>query len=554
MPAPPTAPTRREFDVLVVGAGLSGIGVAYYLKTAGGKKRSFALLERRPRLGGTWDHFRYPGVRNDSTMHTYAYAFHPWRRAKHIVGGSEILAYLNEVVDAHGLREHIITGQSVARADFDTPSGRWTLATADGAIEYACRYLVLATGYYDYAAPHVPEIPGRQLFGGQVVHPQLWCEAGDGAGPAVEGKRVVLVGSGATAVTMLPALAASAAHVTLLQRSPGYVLPVPSTDGERCQRAVRLAERAGLGTLARIALRLYHAHLASQLYTLCRRSPQMMRAYFEGVVGYWAPTLLRPHFTPRYAPWEQRLCAAPDADFYLALRDRDRAEIVTAEIAGFSSRGLALSDGTELAADVVVLATGFDLRLLGGARVRVDGEVFEPSGSLLYRNFAPEGVPNCALVLGYFNNSFTLRVELVGRYIVRLLAAMDAAGAATCTPVAAPDERRGAEGAIPLSSGYVLRATGRGEGGVGGGGEGGGGGGYLQQGSRRPWLMSQSYFADAWEMETGRVDDGVMAFRPAGVKARWPAREEAVDSWGRLLIVASALALVAAAAASRAKS
>lgn len=473
--------------MIIVGAGLSGIAAAYHLQRACPNKR-FVVLEARADIGGTWDLFRYPGIRSDSDMHTLGFSFYPWPDARAIADGPSIMAYLHETVERFDLGRHILFGHRVERAHWSSTEAQWRLdvRAPDGElVEFACRFAWACTGYYDYDHGYSPQFPGADSFTGDLIHPQHWPPDYD-----YSGKRVVVIGSGATAVTLVPAMAQHAAHVTMLQRSPTYVIALPNEDVIARVLEATLGRRMG-GWLVRwknilAMMGFYHAArsfpgvVARTLVALTRR--QVGRAVDVDT-----------HFTPRYAPWDQRVCAVPDGDLFDALRS-GRASVVTAEIETFTPEGIRLKTGVELPADVIVTATGLNLQMLGGATVEVDGEVQHPGDGMLYRGAMLAGVPNAAISIGYTNASWTLKCELIAEYVCRLLRFMDDHGYSTCTPE--PPADIAPAPLIDFTSGYVLRAAEQ----------------LPSQGSRAPWRLYQNYFLDQAVLRHRRIDDGHLRF------------------------------------------
>jgi cation diffusion facilitator CzcD-associated flavoprotein CzcO len=467
----------EHFDVLIVGAGISGIDAAYHLqKRLPGK--SYAILEARDAIGGTWDLFRYPGVRSDSDMYTLGFPFRPWRGDKAIVEGPEIRAYVEETARAFGIDRHIRFGRKVKRADWSSHEARWTVEV-EGEGRLTCRFLHLCSGYYDYDSGYRPEWPGEAAFAGRIVHPQHWPQDLDHAG-----KRVVVIGSGATAVTLVPAMAETAAHVTMVQRSPSYVVSRPSRDA--------LAPRIG----ARLT-RAKNAALGLFFFNLARRRPERTRARLLDMARRELPEGfdLERHFGPRYNPWEQRLCLIPDGDLFRSIRE-GKVAVATGEIECFTAAGIRLRSGEEIAADIVVTATGLNLKLMGGIEVSVDGERREPGGRLVYKGMMLENLPNLAFSFGYINASWTLKCDLTARYLCRLLRYMDTHGFAVCTPrVGAAEVER--KPLLDFSSGYIARAAAV----------------LPTQGSEAPWRVPQNYFHDVITLGFGRVQDEAIEFR-----------------------------------------
>jgi cation diffusion facilitator CzcD-associated flavoprotein CzcO len=476
----------EHVDVLVVGAGLSGIGAAYRLQPAA-PTRTYAILEARESLGGTWDLFRYPGVRSDSDMMTLGFPFEPWTDPDAIADGPKILAYLESTARKHGIDRHIRFGHQVVAASWSSVEARWTVTVeraGAGSEQLTCRFLQLCSGYYDYERPHDPELPGIGSFAGDVVHPQFWPE-----GLPVAGRKVVVIGSGATAVTLVPSLADLGADVTMLQRTPTWVTALPRRDRVRDVVQKVLPSRAG-GVVAR-----YKNVLATMaFYELSRRRPAVAKSLLSkgAARALGSTTLVSDHFTPTYDPWDQRLCVVPDGDLFEAVRS-GRAHVVTDTIETFTPDGIRLRSGRELAADVVVTATGLRIKVAGGIEFTVDGER-RPTGELtVYRGAMFADVPNLAVTIGYVNASWTLRADLASRYVCRLLNHMERNG----WRVAVPRAPEGMEGRplLPLRSGYVERAAGE----------------LPQQGDAAPWLMRQNYLLDRRDMLRGDVTEA-MAF------------------------------------------
>jgi monooxygenase len=480
----------EHVDVLIVGAGLSGIGAACRL----GERlpgRTYAVLEARDTIGGTWDLFRYPGIRSDSDMFTLGYPFRPWKDAKAIADGPSILAYIRETAAAFGVERHIRFGHRVVRASWSSSDARWTVSTAHGAT-FTCRFLYLCSGYYSYENGHVVDFPGRAEFAGEIVHPQHWPSALD-----YTGKRVVVIGSGATAVTLVPAMASRAARVTMLQRSPSYIVARPGRDALADRIRALLPEK-----LAHRVVRGKNVVLGTLFFQLMRRLPERASLALRKRVAAQLPASIPvdPHFVPDYDPWDQRLCLVPDADLFRALRS-GKADIVTDRIARFTPEGVLLESGRSLPADVIVTATGLRLVAFGGIALSVDGREIEPGEQRAYKGMMFGGVPNLAWCVGYTNNSWTLRADLTSQYVCRLLAHLDRRGLAYCVPDPASAESAGRPRPIvDLASGYIKRAA----------------PGLPKQGERRPWMMRQNYLLDLADMRFTRVDDRVMRFGRAG--------------------------------------
>ncbi|GAB2583364.1 flavin-containing monooxygenase [Microlunatus antarcticus] len=461
-------------DVVVVGAGLSGIGAACHLAREC-PDASVTVLEARDALGGTWDLFRYPGVRSDSGMATYAYDFAPWTQPTAIAEGADILAYLEQTAHAYGVDGRVRLGHRVVRAAWSTTEARWRVEVEhDGvASEVLCRFLWVCTGYYRHDRGHEPDLVGRDAYAGRLVHPQAWPADLD-----VADRDVVVIGSGATAVTLVPALVDRGARVTMVQRSPSYVASVPRLDRSRSARVRGIVTQAGLYALSRRAPGLVRGWL---LRDVARRLPP----------GYDVAT----HFTPRYEPWDQRLCVSPDGDLFAAIAS-GRAEVVTGTVERLTAGGVRMASGRELAADVVVTATGLELLALGGLELVVDGEVVDPAALLTWRGLMLAGVPNLALTLGYSAASWTLRADLVARFVTRLLGTMRRRGWASVTPVppARPQARRPL---LALRAGYVLRDSDR----------------LPSQGTRHPWVVGHDPLRERLAFTLRRRTTGLRAVR-----------------------------------------
>jgi cation diffusion facilitator CzcD-associated flavoprotein CzcO len=492
----------EHVDVLIVGAGLSGIGAACHLK-AKCPGKSIAILEARECIGGTWDLFRYPGIRSDSDMYTLGYSFKPWRAAKSIADGPSILSYVRETAAEHGVEEKIRFRHRAVRADFDSSQGCWTVHAhrEDTGAEVRIRadFVLMCSGYYRYDEGFSPEFAGSDRFKGRIVHPQKWSEDIDYAG-----KRVVVIGSGATAVTLVPAMAQTAAHVTMLQRSPSYVIALPGEDP-----IARALKRVLPLRVVYPLIRWKNVLLTLLSFQLSRRRPEtakrMLRRGLERHLpqGYDIDT----HFKPAYNPWEQRLCLVPDADLFEAIA-AGRASVVTDHIETFTENGIRLASGAELEADLIVTATGLNLIPLGGMQLRVDGREIDVSQTLGYKGMMLSGVPNLALTFGYTNASWTLKCDLTCAYVCRLLNHMDAHGFQLCV-AENNDPTLETEPFIDFSSGYVQRAISK----------------FPKQGSRAPWRLYQNYALDIMSLRRAPLEDEAMRFErvPARADGRAPA-------------------------------
>jgi monooxygenase len=494
----------EHVDVLIVGAGLSGIGAACHLQDEL-PGSTYAILEARDASGGTWDLFRYPGIRSDSDMHTLGYRFRPWTAAEAIADGPSILRYVRETAREHGVDGHIRFHHRVVRAEWSTPDARWTVEaerTDTGeTVRLTCGFLFMCGGYYRYDEPYLPEFDGLERYAGRFVHAQQWSDDIDYAG-----KRVVVIGSGATAVTLVPAMAQDAAHVTMLQRSPSYIVSLPARDplAERLRKL--LPERAAYTTV-----RWKNILLQALVFRLSRRRPELVKRLLRrGVTrrlpaGYDVDT----HFRPDYNPWDQRLCLVPDGDLFEAIGAGD-ATVVTDHVETFTERGLRLRSGRELEADVVVAATGLNLLPLGGIALAVDGREIELPETMAYKGMMLGGVPNFAFTVGYTNASWTLKADLTAEFVCRLLRHMREHGHRQCVP-ANRDPSVEERPFIDFSAGYVLRSLDQ----------------FPKQGSEAPWRLDQNYPLDIRTLRHGPIEDGAMVFsspdRTAGAPRPVPA-------------------------------
>jgi monooxygenase len=508
--------SQEDVDVLIVGAGLSGIGAAHHIQAAFPRK-TYTILEARDAIGGTWDLFRYPGVRSDSDMQTLGYRFRPWTQAKAIADGPAILDYVRATATEAGIDTHIRFGHRVIRAAWSSATARWTVeathgtsadagtgtGTGTGTVTLTCRFLLMCTGYYCYDHGYLPEFSGIDGFRGQVVHPQQWPADLDYAG-----QRVVVIGSGATAVTLVPALAQTAAHVTMLQRSPSYILTMPSED----LIANRLRSAIGPRRAYTIT-RWKNVLLQTLIYRLSRRRPDMVRRWIRKLTisqlpaGYDVDT----HFNPAYNPWDQRLCLVPDADLFKAI-STGRATVITDSITTFTEHGLKLNSGTELTADIVVAATGLRLLALGGAELTVDDRPVKLPETMAYKGMMLGGVPNFAFTIDYTNASWTLKADLVSEFTCRLLRHMDSRRYDTCVPLS-NDPGITQRPLLDFAAGYVLRSIDQ----------------FPRAGSRAPWRLSMSYLQDALTLRHGRITGRSLHFsrRPRPARTEAPPRPTA---------------------------
>jgi monooxygenase len=481
--------------VLIVGAGLSGIGAACHLQSDSPLK-SYVILEAREQIGGTWDLFRYPGIRSDSDMYTLGYSFRPWEQAQSIADGSSILRYVRETASDHGVEQHIRFGHRVVRAEWSSADARWTVeATREDTHEthetvaLTCSFLFMCTGYYRYDEGYTPQFDGADSFAGEIVHPQHWSEDLEHAG-----KRVVVIGSGATAVTLVPALAESARHVTMLQRSPSYIVSLPGEDP-----VAKLVRRVLSAKAAYAVVRWKNVIVATLVYQLSRRRPELVKRLVRRAIQRQLPQGydVDMHFSPSYNPWDQRMCLVPDGDLFAALSS-GRAAIVTDHIDRFTPTGLRLRSGRELQADIVVTATGLNLLALGATQIAVDGREVDVAQTMSYKGMMLSGVPNFAMSFGYTNASWTLKCDLTCAYVCRLLNYMDAHGYTHCTPVN-DDPSLTEEPFIDFASGYVQRSIHL----------------FPKQGSRAPWRVHQNYALDRLSLRRSELDDGELRFSRA---------------------------------------
>jgi monooxygenase len=483
----------EHLDVLIVGAGLSGVGAGYHLQVDCPDK-TYGILEARDCIGGTWDLFRYPGIRSDSDMYTLGYTFRPWAGAKAIADGSSILSYVRQTASDYGIDQKIRFHHRVVRAEFSTADARWTVEARRGdsqeTVRLTCGFLFMCSGYYRYDEGYTPDFEGMERFSGRIVHPQHWTTDIDYAG-----KRVVVIGSGATAITLAPAIAQRAAHVTMLQRSPSYIVSLPAKD------PIAAGLRRVLpANVAYSIVRWKNILITMLSFQLSRRRPKVMKALIRKQVERQLPSGydLDTHFRPRYNPWDQRLCVVPDGDLFDAIAE-GRASMVTDQIKTFTETGLELTSGAVLDADLIVTATGLNLLPLGGMQVAVDGRDVELSKTMAYKGMMLSGVPNLAIVFGYTNASWTLKSELTCAYVCRLLKHMDEHGYRQCRP-SKPDPSIAEQPFVDFSSGYVVRSIDQ----------------FQRQGSKAPWRLYQNYALDIMSLRFGAIEDGAIEFSPTG--------------------------------------
>ncbi|MFC3679770.1 flavin-containing monooxygenase [Bacterioplanoides pacificum] len=486
------------FDVIIIGAGLSGIGAACHLKKECPNK-SFAILEGRDAIGGTWDLFRYPGIRSDSDMFTLGYEFKPWTNKKGIADGEDIRHYIREAANEHQLDNHIQFGQKVKNARFDSQQARWTLDVEqkDGTIKtIQCNFLMGCTGYYSYDEAFTPEFAGREDFNGKVIHPQFWPEDYD-----YSDENVVVIGSGATAVTLIPSMTDKARHVTMLQRSPSYVITVPQQDTMVAALRKLLPEK-----WAYRLIRGRNVSITLAIYRFCQRFPNAARKFLQWTVKKQLPADFdMSHFTPKYNPWDERLCAVPEGDMFKAI-SAGKASVVTDHIDRFIDKGILLKSGKVLEADTIITATGLKVQMLGNVEVSIDGQPFIPNQSMSYRGVMLENLPNFAMVFGYTNASWTLKADLISNYVCRLLNHMDAKGVTQVTP-RCHDNSINRIPFIDMQSGYIARVKNE----------------IPQQGDQRPWKLYQNYFLDMSLLKMASMDDPALDYaRPVMAKQAEP--------------------------------
>ncbi|MGO9049292.1 MAG: flavin-containing monooxygenase [Xanthobacteraceae bacterium] len=481
--------TQEHFDIIIVGSGLSGVDAAYHLQTSC-RGKTYVILESRSAIGGTWDLFRYPGIRSDSDMFTFGYPFRPWQSNAAIADGQSIRTYIRETAEAYGIDRKIRFRHRVTSASWSSADALWTIDVERGderaPARFTCNFLFGCTGYYDYANGYTPEFVGAENFAGQIVHPQHWPETLD-----YSGKRVVVIGSGATAVTIIPVIAEKAAHVTMLQRSPTYIVSRPAEDKLAKALRRRLPTR-----IAYAMARWYYVLFGLYFYNLSHRKPRAVKKWIvsQARAQLGADYDVLTHFTPRYNPWDQRLCLAPDADFFRAIKS-GKADVVTDKIASFTADGIRLQSGRELAADIIVTATGLKMQLLGGISVAIDNKPVTFSETMNFKGVMFSDVPNLFAAFGYTNASWTLKCDLTSAYVARLINYMDRHGYAVCTP-RLRDPSVKPEPLIDFSSGYIQRAVDQ----------------FPHQGSKKPWRLHQNYVRDLLSLRFGAVNDPALEF------------------------------------------
>ena len=498
----------EHFDVLIVGAGLSGVGAGAHLRMECPDK-SFAIFEGRESMGGTWDLFRYPGIRSDSDMYTLGFRFRPWKDPKAIADGPAILKYIRETSEEYDLDKEIRYNHRVRKASWSTEEAHWKVEAEVGKekalAEFTCNFLYLCTGYYDYEKGYTPDFQGFDEFRGEIVHPQKWTEDIE-----YEDKEIVVIGSGATAVTLVPALAEKAKHVTMLQRSPTYIVTVPSED-----KIANFLRAALPSKAAYMISRWKNVFIQMFFYLLSRRRPQTMKNIVaKGVRSEIGEKLAEEHFNPTYNPWDQRLCLVPDSDLFKSISDGS-VSVVTDEIETFTETGLRLKSGKELNADMIVTATGLNMKIMAGLDLVVDGKPVELPKTLTYKGMMYSDVPNAASAFGYTNASWTLKCDLTAQYICRMLNFMDEKGYAICTPRITDADIEHLP-AVDFTSGYIKRALHT----------------LPKQGSKTPWRVHQNYIRDIQMFRYGRLDDGAMEFKAKPVR-----KEEKVKAAAKSSVV-----------------
>ncbi len=477
----------QECDIVIIGAGLSGIGLGAYVAKRFPKKR-IAILEARECSGGTWDLFRYPGIRSDSDMYTLGYAFKPWTNAKSIADGADILDYIRGTAQEYDLESRICYNHRVTSARWSTAARQWTLEVeADGEnLIFKTRFIFSCTGYYSYDNPYWPEFDDQSKFAGQIVHPQFWPEDFDCAG-----REVVVIGSGATAITIVPAMAKAGAKVTMLQRSPTYVYSLPESDA-----FANWLKRWLPAKLAYSITRWRHIFSSHYSYWLSRKYPRKAKQHIVQHVAEQLPAGydVERHFTPRYNPWDERVCAVPDGDLFKEI-SAGRVKVVTDVIDRFEPDGIRLKSGMKLPCDTAVVATGLTMEFMGGIALFIDDKQVEPHNHLTYRGMMYSDLPNLITVFGYTNSSWTLKLDLIGDYLTRLIGYMDRQGFSSVTPTLS-GSRVAHEEFSALKSGYIQRALGK----------------FPLQGNRSPWRLKDNYLVDRITFSTARIDDGVLRF------------------------------------------
>lgn len=517
MPSREHTPEAEYFDVIIIGAGLSGIGAACHL-SKNCPQKTFALLEGRESMGGTWDLFRYPGIRSDSDMYTLGYNFKPWTNAKGIADGKDIRDYIQQAAAENNIEPHIRYNSRVTQANWHSPSGTWQLTVTHSLTgktqHYVCNFMLSCTGYYNYDQGYSPEFPGSEQFNGQIIHPQKWPENLD-----YRGKKVVVIGSGATAVTVVPAMADKAAHVTMLQRSPSYIMSIPQDDIMINGLRKILPER----WVYRIT-RTRNIAFSWLMYNYCKTFPNSARRLIYKLnKKELGDDFDMKHFTPKYNPWEERLCAVPDGDMFSAIREK-KVSVVTDHIEHITEHGIQLKSGEHLEADIIITATGLEIELLGKMQVSLDQQPFSVTDKMVYRGFLMQDLPNAGMVFGYTNASWTLKADLITEWMCRLLNHMDRSGQTVVVPHNS-DQQIQHRPFLDIESGYVQRAERL----------------LPKQGSKMPWKLAQNYLLDLLMLRFGKVNDTNLKFSKSEIplensrnnpQALFPAKEQTKEQQG----------------------
>ncbi len=481
---------NKHFDVIIIGAGLSGIGAACHLKRNCPNK-TFAMLEGRSNIGGTWDLFKYPGIRSDSDMHTFAYSFKPWTYDKTISDGATIMKYLYETIEEYQLKPHIKLNHWISEVSWNSDEAQWTLVGQDSkskeGIQLTCNFLLSCTGYYDYDEGYTPDFKGLEKYKGQFVHPQKWT-----ADIEYENREVIIIGSGATAVTLLPSMAEKTKHITMLQRSPTYMMSLPKHDAFS-----KFVKRWLPSKTAHFLARWKHILRQIYFYQISKRKPKEVRYFIKSQIkkALGEDYDVETHFNPKYDPWDERVCAVLDNDLFDAINE-GKCSIVTDHIDSFTEKGILLQSGKELKADLVVSATGLKIKVMGGINIKIDRKAIDPSKLVNYKGMMLQDVPNMVVITGYTNASWTLKADLVSEYFCRLLKYMDKKGLTSCLPTLS-EENIKTEPASDLASGYIQRAL------------------HLlpKQGDKYPWKLNQNYIKDMIALRFKSIDDGYLRFK-----------------------------------------
>ncbi|OJJ19882.1 FAD-containing monooxygenase EthA [marine bacterium AO1-C] len=483
--------SNHHQDVIIVGAGLSGICAAYYLQKEC-PNHSFTILEMRGAMGGTWDLFRYPGVRSDSDMYTLGYAFRPWQDAKAVTDGATILQYIRDTAKDENIEQKIQYHHKVQAAAWSSEQAEWTVEVANTQTEetltYTCNFLFMCSGYYNYDQGYTPDFPGLNDYKGTLIHPQHWPEDLD-----YTGKRVLVIGSGATAVTLVPAMTDKAEEVTMLQRSPSYVVSKPAKD-----KFANFLKKTLPSKMAHRFVRRRNILMETFFYQLARRKPnfakKMLIKNLQKELG--KDFDVETHFTPTYNPWDQRVCLVPDSDLFVALKN-GKARVITDHIHSFTEKGVQLQSGVELSADIIVTATGLEVKFISDMKITMNGKAVDPTQKYVYKGLMLSDIPNFIQVIGYTNISWTLKAGLACEYVCRLLNYMDKKGFNTCTPRATQHSIHTDEPLINLSAGYFTRARNK----------------LPKQGKHDPWKLHQNYIRDLFKLRFGKLKDGVMEYK-----------------------------------------